>query len=225
MDVYDYLRFTHTVCINLGSNKVIKNNVYHLTQRDYKLMEQRSSSNRWKWGIVTSLVLAVAYIAAVPYINVYQLKQATDNKDAETFSERVDFVAVRQSLKEQFNAKMLADTIVQEQNSFAAFGALLAGTLVDRMLEAYVTPSGVEQLFKGEKPNTSSQNPNSSPDTSSNQPAHKKESTDDASYSMGYIGLDKFAVEITDKKGQVTTFILRRDLINFKVVGIKLPLN
>lgn len=50
------------------------------------------------------------------------------------------------------NAGMLTKVATndREDDRFAALGAMLAGTIVDKAIDAYVTPAGITQLMAGE---------------------------------------------------------------------------
>ena len=50
-------------------------------------------------GIVGALF--AIYVAAAPYITVYQMKSAAESRDGEALSEHIEFPSVRQSLKDQ----------------------------------------------------------------------------------------------------------------------------
>lgn len=185
-----------------------------------------SKSGRGIWKIVAIIgsVAAVLYIAAAPYITVYQIRQAAEDRDAEGLSEHIDFPSVRQSLKDQMNAKVMASTSEDlKDNPFAAFGAALAGAMVDKMVDAYVTPAGITQMMKGEKPVGGKARENVSAETTGSGHQADKKPFDNAS--MTYEGLSKFVVEVKDGSKEPVRFILRRDGISWKLSEIGLPLD
>src|SRR5690606_32199679 len=100
--------------------------------------------------------LFVAYVAAAPYLTVYQMKSAAGRRDGEALSEHIEFPSVRQSLKDQMNAafaKQISKDEAMKDSPFVAFGGAFAGMIVERMVDAFVTPAGITQLMAGEKPN------------------------------------------------------------------------
>jgi hypothetical protein len=106
-----------------------------------------------KLVLVLAAVLALGYGVAAPWLTVYQIREAADNRDGRALAEHVEFDSVRQSLKDQLNARMLrelGDDI--RQNPLAVLGAALANTVVDGLVDTYVTPAGIEQLMRGETP-------------------------------------------------------------------------
>jgi hypothetical protein len=58
-------------------------------------------------GLVLFAILI--YIAASPYITVYQMKSAAERHDGEALSEHIEFPSVRQSLKDQMNAMLMKE--------------------------------------------------------------------------------------------------------------------
>lgn len=172
-------------------------------------------------GVVA--VLVVAYIAAAPYITVYQMKSAAENHDGEALSEHIDFPSVRQSLKDQMNimfAKEMAQDKEMKDNPFAALGAAFAGMMVNKMVDAFVTPAGITQMMAGEKPKPALNNASTQPTTPSEGAARKPWSY----ATMGYESLNKFVVKVKDEKGGESKFILRREGIGWKLTQIIIPL-
>lgn len=173
--------------------------------------------------IAIPVLLVLAYIVALPYIAVYQIRDAVKNHDSTALSEYIDFPSVRQSLKDQLNAmlmgKMQSDDT--KSNPFAALGMAFAAPLVDKMVEAYVTPAGVAQLMEGEKPSLKKKKmampvDGNTADTSNE--AEKEKPLDDVA--LGYKSSNRFEVE--DKKKGLRV-VLRRQGLDWKVTEIILP--
>ena len=161
-------------------------------------------------------VFLVGLVVAAPYFTVHQMRTAARDHDGEAFSEHVDFPSVRQSLKDQVNAALLSDMASDKvaDNPFAAMGAALAGVIVDRLVEAYVTPAGISRLMSGESVDASDEG-RSSDDFGSNP-------WSDAT--MSYESLSKFVVTVnagTDSEGR---FVLRRRGVGWKLTEILIPL-
>lgn len=162
-------------------------------------------------------VLFAIYIAAAPYITVHQMKSAAESHDGEALSEHIDFPSVRQSLKDQMNAMFMKEMAKDEMkdNPFAALGAAFAGVMVDKMVEAYVTPAGITQLMAGEKPKPSE-------GRESDGSSRRKPLSDS---SMSYESLDKFVVKVKGGTGEEGRFVLRRRGIGWKLTEIIIPLD
>lgn len=168
--------------------------------------------------LIALAAMLLIYVAAAPYITVHQIASAAEDKDGEAMAEHIDFPSVRQSLKDQMNAMMMKETSSPEMqdNPFAALGVAFAGVLVDKMVDAYITPAGITQLMKGEKPAPAS---GGSSDTESGQ---KKEPFEDAS--MSYESFSKFAVTVRDDPENEIRFILRRRGLGWQLTEILIPM-
>lgn len=103
-------------------------------------------------------ILVVAGVAAYwywsPYLAMRELRDAAVAADAPRFNEHVDFPRVRESLKSQFSARMHRDPADAGSN----LGSLLAGVLVDKLIDTAVRPETImfamrEGKFKIEKGN------------------------------------------------------------------------
>jgi hypothetical protein len=164
--------------------------------------------------------LLAAYVAAAPYITVHQMKSAAQRRDGEALAEHIEFPSVRQSLKDQLNAsflKQMANDKKMADNPFAALGAAFAGVMIDRIVDAYVTPAGLAQLMAGEKPQIESTPHGEAPDDT------RRDLLVNAS--MSYESLDKFVVRIANADGQEGRLVLRRRGFGWKLTDIIAPLD
>jgi hypothetical protein len=93
---------------------------------------------RW---ILIACVLAVLVYAASPYVSFWRFRAAVQSRDAAAISSRVDFPAVRASLKRQLVARFAKRT--SSHNRWIDFGP----TLIDAIVDAYVTPEGIAALL------------------------------------------------------------------------------
>jgi len=171
-----------------------------------------------KGKIITVIgVLFAIYVAAAPYITVHQMKSAAENYDGEALSEHIEFPSVRQSIKDQMNAMIMKEMAKDEMkdNQFAALGVTFAGVMVDKMVDAYVTPTGITQLMAGEKPKPTEGG--ESGDRSGRKPL--------SDASMSYESLEKFVVKVKGGTGEEGTFVLRRRGIGWKLTEIIIPLD
>lgn len=125
-------------------------------------------------SILAALVIAVAGIGSYwyfsPYLTLKSMRDAAQANDADAFNDKVDYPKVRESLKGQMSA-MMAEKVGQQDNGFAAFGAMLGMALVNQMVDALVRPEMVmRSMQEGElKPV-----PATSKDASLGGPAEKK---------------------------------------------------
>lgn len=168
-----------------------------------------------RWAIVL-LGLAAVYFVLSPLLTVYQIRSAAEQRDGEALAEHIEFPSVRQDLKDQLNValgKSMAEEM--EDNPFAVLGGLLGGVIIDKMVDAYVTPAGLIQLMQGEVPDA--------PGTGGDSTREPRERPlEGARYR--YEAWDKFSVEMNDDDGDEVKFILRRRGIGWKLTEIRLPL-
>lgn len=188
------------------------------------VLESRGGFRRSSRGVILGglaglfAVLFLGYVAAAPYITVYQIRQAMIDEDYYALEDHVDFPRVRESIKEQLNAAMMVEMNKELQgNPFAAFGMAMGGVMVEKMVATMITPAGLSQLTKGEKPKVGSVG---QPRDAGHSP--KTKAFPDAE--MGYSGFSRFEIEVPSKSGgDPAVFILKRDFINWRLVDIRFP--
>ena len=100
--------------------------------------------------ILLLIVLCLGYIVW-PYISVWKLYGAIRAENPEAISDRIDFPSLRISLKEQMNAFVMKEMVNDknmDDNPFAGLAAVFLPKMVESMVEAYVTPAGITQMFE-----------------------------------------------------------------------------
>ena len=93
---------------------------------------------RWLMLIVATVVLIYG---ASPYFSFWRFTVAVRSRDTTGISARVDFPAVRASLKRQLVARFAKATSTHKRWSS------LGPTLIDAMIDAYVTPDGIAAIL------------------------------------------------------------------------------
>ena len=93
---------------------------------------------RW---LVTFCIIVLLTYGASPYFAVWRFTAAVQSRDAAAISARVDFPAVRASLKRQLLARFTSKTSSRKRWSN------LGPTLMDAIIDAYVTPQGISALL------------------------------------------------------------------------------
>lgn len=176
--------------------------------------------------LVPIAALVLAYAIAAPWITVHQIKTAAQTRDGQALAEHVDFASVRQSLKDQINAVVLhkmGGGDGQALNPLAVLVAPLAGALVDKTVDAYVTPAGVAQLLAGREPAAAPATPSPAPGSArAPVPANNGAAQPLADASMGYRSINRFVVTTHGKAGE-TQFVLARQGLSWKLAEIILP--
>src|SRR5213079_2217224 len=93
-----------------------------------------------RWLVIICVVLLLVY-GASPYFSFWHFTAAVRSRDAAAISARVDFPAIRASLKRQLVARFAKQT-----NSHKRWSNL-GPTLIDAIIDAYVTPEGIAALL------------------------------------------------------------------------------
>jgi hypothetical protein len=104
---------------------------------------------RIRWLVIICIVLLLVY-AASPYVAFWRFTVALRSGDAAALNARVDFPAVRQSLKAQLVAYFSPDKTGErhiKNKRLASLVTALRPTLVDALVDAYVTPDGLAALI------------------------------------------------------------------------------
>lgn len=160
------------------------------------------------------LIALVGYFFASPYLTAYKIKEAVAKGDGKSLASYVDFEALRQSFKDQLSAIMASEMKDgSADDPFAGLGALFSGAMIDKMIDAYVTPEGLSTLIKREGPALGEEGSAKGGKTSS---ASK--------VSMSYESLNRFIITIKgDTVGQDMKVVLERSGFAWKVTEIRLP--
>jgi hypothetical protein len=101
--------------------------------------------------VVLGLIIfgGLAWYLVSPTYSLSQLREAALEGDMAEVRERVDFPAMRDSLKTELRAKLEADmaTSGKSKDVFAAAGSAIIMGMVDPMVDALATPQGIERLM------------------------------------------------------------------------------
>jgi len=164
-------------------------------------------------AIAAALVALSSY--ASPYWTLHQMKTAITEKDADGLSEHIDFPALRESFKGQMMA-MMKERLAPagaENNPFAAMGQMMGATLIDRLVDAAVSPAGVMAMMEAGKVK---------PGARSTQQAKADAANETLDYSVDYRGWSKVA--ISTSKQDAGTFILKRTgFWSWQLSALELP--
>jgi len=96
------------------------------------------------------ILVALFLYGIYPYYTVFALRTAFKEGDSERLERFVDFPAVRQSFKEQIQAKILHSAADHAQSNPFSSGlvAVFGPAVVDKLVDALVTPSGVATIVR-----------------------------------------------------------------------------
>jgi len=93
-----------------------------------------------RWLVLICAVLLLVY-GASPYYSFWRFTAALHSGDGASLSSRMDFPAIRASLKKQLVAQFTQGTKTHKWWSY------LGPTLIDAIVDAYVTPEGIAALI------------------------------------------------------------------------------
>lgn len=178
--------------------------------------------------VITAGVLA-AYLYYSPVMAMRSMQRAIERGDAAALADYVDFPALRENLKNTFTAKLMAGDGKDKQDGMnalvAAFGSLVIGKMVDMM----ITPEGLAQMMRGEKPNKD----RTAAKAGQKKPGRAKVPTEPATTGKQEVERDwryeswnRVVVSAKEKgsdEGPVGLVLQRQGLAAWKLVGIRLP--
>jgi hypothetical protein len=104
---------------------------------------------RIRWLVLICVVLLLVY-AASPYVAFWRFTVALRSGDTAALNAHVDFPAVRKSLKAQlvayFSPEKTGEKHIKNKR-LAGLVTALRPTLIDALVDAYVTPDGLAALI------------------------------------------------------------------------------
>ena len=105
----------------------------------------------WLFGVVAVLLIGLGYLLVSPYLFLNNLRSAIQDKDVSALNRYVDFPRVREGLRSQINL-MLMEEAKKDTSGFGALGIALAGSLIEPLLNAYISPEGLASVGTGNEP-------------------------------------------------------------------------
>ena len=170
-------------------------------------------------GLAAAAVFVLAY-AASPLLAARALVQAARTGDEKALERQVDFPALRQSLKDELNARMIAEMRSDPRmadSGLSGLGMLLAPAIVGGAVDAFVTPQAISMMVQeGRAPK---------PAAAVATPQEAKSDRNRVRQSWSYRDLDTFAVTLTrdDRPDEPVALLMkRRNLFGWKLAAIDL---
>lgn len=159
-------------------------------------------------------VCAVAiWLYFTPHLAMRRLQQAAEAGDRAALAEMVDFPSVRASVKEEVR-DALSERISKDDSPLGAFGAALAGVVVDPLVDSFVTPSGIAAAVRGERPSLGGHG------------ERAEKAAKDLEVARGYESVDTFVLHFRDRDDgeERMALVMRRDgLAGWKLSAIRIP--
>ncbi|HFX6313013.1 TPA: DUF2939 domain-containing protein [Acinetobacter baumannii] len=170
-------------------------------------------------ALIAIVVVICSYLYASPYLALNNIKKAAQAGDSDTVSKYIDYPSVRQSFKDQMNAMMAKELMNQDTDGFAALGAMLASTMVDKMIDGFVTPEGMTLMLQGKDLKKSVSG-------GENESAEHKQEEHQPDYETSYTSFNDFQVVIKDpNKSKEVKVLMVRDGLSWKINKIVVPLD
>ena len=108
-------------------------------------------------ALAVAAVVLASYWYFSPYVSINQMRSAAQSGDAESFNAHVDYLKLRENIKDQFS-KMVSDKQPAAfapsdgaQSTGAAIGSMIGMTLIDRMIDGMLRPEFVMKAMKDGK--------------------------------------------------------------------------
>jgi len=161
-------------------------------------------------AVLLPLVLLGAgavYLYYTPHRALQAIERAARSGDTRALSERVDFPAVRVSVKRQVVAR-IDQAAAATPNPLAAFGSALAGALSEPAVDALVTPENMARMLRGENVG------------SVQAPTLQLES---GSVELSYRSFDRFEAVTAPAPAGFTLILARDGWFDWKLVDVLLP--
>jgi hypothetical protein len=168
----------------------------------------------WLLGLLAAA--GAAWLFASPHLAARRLGEALRAGDPVELERRVDFPRLRENLKEQLNAAMLEKAGgAAVENPLGAVVVGLASIMVEGLVNAAVTPSGLAGLAKGRLPPAPGE-PRSDPDDPAERdPFERAGTTRDA--------LDRFSLWVPAEDGREIRFVLSLQGLSWRLTNVVLP--
>lgn len=169
--------------------------------------------------VVLGLIVFAGSLAS-PYVAVRGMRAAAEAHDAETLVDYVDFAALRENLKADFQQALAAQQAAQgNPGAGASFGSTMAAAFLGPMVDAMVTPDNLSMMIRGQAPPMA---PGAPRPPTSGEPSPEIS----PEISMGYEDPTRFVVSVRPKgiADQALALIFsRQGLFSWKLTALRMP--
>lgn len=105
--------------------------------------------SRLKWVAAVALFIVAGFAAWYFYSPSYtlvQMKAAARANDSDKFSSYIDFQALREDMKAELTARMLAEA-QKNKSGLGSFGMAIGSAMIGPLVDGMVSPAGVRAAF------------------------------------------------------------------------------
>ncbi len=169
----------------------------------------------------SSLVcLSLSYLFITPYLAIFSFKQALDRLDENKISSFVIFPSIRESLKRQLNYSFQEVIESNYSSTLAPLGSIFFRPVVNRIVDATVTPKGLQYLIRTGSLTKSFNQTQGSNNNSLSLPKKNK-----SNYSLYYVNINKFILSSSKSESEnpLKLVWIRFGLKSWKLSDIEIP--
>ncbi len=158
--------------------------------------------------ITAAVALTAGWAFGSPYWTLKQMRDAAQAKDTDALAAYVDFPALREDVKSELSAKVMADS-AKEEGGLAGLSKMFGLAMVDKIVDGMISPTGLRVMFAG---------------------ADVADGADQSpmQVSLGDVdiertGLSEFKLHITKPGDEKAVLVFHRDGLGWKLAGLDLP--
>lgn len=169
------------------------------------------NKNQWlALAAVFLLVAGAAWYLASPWHALGRMKAAAESNDADAMSAYIDYPSLREDMKVDLMAQMMADA-EQDKSGFGGVGMALGSAMIGPMIDTMVSPAGIKAAFVANKVRPSAGKPRQVPKAlrGEGRPVIKRR------------GFSEFVV--SSKKEPDSGMVFKRHGLSWKLSAIDLP--
>lgn len=174
--------------------------------------------SRTVFVLAAIVVVAVVCYGASPYYSFWRFREALRTSDRDAINARVDFPALRESMKRELHARFFPEAAADKSKKKNRWRAMLenaAPSLIDTLVDAYVTPEGIVALLADPRIAVAEKPP---PNPSDAAPAAHHNFDWSKVHRAFFTGPRDFAVDANGTK-----LLFRFSLAGWRLRGIELP--
>src|SRR5579859_5274749 len=168
--------------------------------------------------IVTIVGVVTGWFFLSPHWTLHEMQEAVKTKNDVALSRHIDFVLLRDNLKDQFSAVMLASMTepgMMKNNPFAALALIIGKGVIDTMVDLMVTPSGLRTVMQSGTKGVG--------ELAAGKPVAQIAKPIFGNYQISHEGLSGFTATVKSDDGEEVHFEFLRHGIEWKLSNIRLP--
>ncbi len=154
------------------------------------------------------LIVLIIYFAACPFLTVRSIKESLEQQDENKLADYIDYDALRQNLKQQYDKKIIDGMRMAGNNPFADLTAAYVSKITEPMVEKTLAIEELAVLMTGHKQLKYKGTGSQMDEVASG--GNKDMSGIFLEARQGYASFNSFSVKITNEKGKETEIILKR---------------